>query len=208
MSARQIIRRYRLKSFVDGNTGIGSILPGLDLRSDTITIPSQEIRQIMASAKCGDDVYNEDISITEFENYMAELTGKESALCCLTGTMSNFLAVISQCNQGEEVLGGDNYLGGIPLDLKYLENLAKLKENLGFRVHTDGARLVNGSIALEKPLRDLCQFSDTVSMCFTKGLGYPFGAVLLGSEEVIARARRARKAIGGQWRQGGKLPFW
>jgi len=178
--------------------------------------------------------------------------------------MSNFLAVISQCNPGEEVLVGDishlgryeqgnisrfggipfraiptqtdgslsfediqkfgyfsnddfhmshttlvslenthNYLGGIPLDLKYLENLAKLKKDLGFRVHTDGARLINASIGLEKPLRDLCQFSDTVSMCFTKGLGCPFGAVLIGPEEVIGRARRARKAIGGQWRQGG-----
>ena len=74
-----------------------------------------------------------------------------------------------------------NYLGGIPLDLTYLKNLAKLKEDLEFRVHTDGARLINSSIALEKPLRDLCQFSDTVSMCFTKGLGCPFGAVLLGN---------------------------
>ena len=69
MSVRQIIRRYRLKSFVDGNTGTGSILPGLDLRSDTITMPSQEIRQIMASAK-----------VKKIQNE-ANLTGRSFVKC-------------------------------------------------------------------------------------------------------------------------------
>ena len=195
--------------------------------------------------KCGDDVYGEDKAIEEFESHMAELTGKESALFCLTGTMANFLAVISQCKPGEEVLVGDishlgryeqgnvsrfgaipfraiptqsdgslslgdiqkfgyfanddfhmshttlvslenthNYLGGIPLEMGYLEELGNLKDNLGFGVHTDGARLINGAISLRKPLAELCQFSDTVSMCFTKGLGCPFGAVLVGNKNL------------------------
>ena len=64
MSVRQIIRRYRLKSFVDGNTGTGSILPGLDLRSDTITMPSQEIRQIMASAKVKNLKIQNEVNLT------------------------------------------------------------------------------------------------------------------------------------------------
>ena len=67
----------------------------------------------------------------------------------------------------------------------------------------DGARLINASIGTGVSLKEYCQFVDTATMCFTKGMSCPFGAALIGNEEVIKRARRMRKAIGGQWRQGG-----
>ena len=195
---------------------------------------------------------------------MADITGKEAALFVLTGTMGNFLAIISSCGRGEEVIVGHsshlgnfeqgniaqfgaipfrtiptqkngtlsiddilkygyfsnddfhmsqtkvvcventhNYLGGIPLDLDYLKQLYQAGQEHGFGIHTDGARLVNASISTGLSLQEICQYSDSVSMCFTKGLGCPFGAILVGRRELIEKARRYRKAIGGQWRQGG-----
>ncbi len=67
----------------------------------------------------------------------------------------------------------------------------------------DGARLINASIGTGVSLKEYCSYVDTATMCFTKGMSCPFGAALIGNEEVIKRARRMRKAIGGQWRQGG-----
>ena len=67
----------------------------------------------------------------------------------------------------------------------------------------DGARLINASMGTGITLKDYCSLVDTATMCFTKGMGCPFGAALFGNEEVIQKARRMRKAIGGQWRQGG-----
>ena len=99
-----------------------------------------------------------------------------------------------------------NMLGGLVLDSEnYLRQLyTRAHENSCF-IHTDGARLVNAAVAENKSLKDLCAYTDSVSICFTKGLGAPVGAAIAGSSRVIDRARRLRKGLGGQWRQGGHL---
>jgi threonine aldolase len=73
----------------------------------------------------------------------------------------------------------------------------------GVSVHLDGARLFNAAVALGRPVSYWSQAVDTVQVCFSKGLGCPFGAALAGSEEVIERARRARRRLGGALRQSG-----
>jgi threonine aldolase len=71
--------------------------------------------------------------------------------------------------------------------------------------HLDGARIFNAAAKLGTSARDLCRGFDSVSVCLSKGLGAPAGTLLLGSEELIARARRARKILGGAMRQSGVI---
>ncbi len=75
----------------------------------------------------------------------------------------------------------------------------------GLRLHLDGARLWNAAVALERPLADLTTGFDTVSLCFSKGLGAPVGSVLVGDTDVVRRAHRLRKQWGGGMRQVGVL---
>ena len=79
----------------------------VDLRSDTITIPSKAMLNAMLSAKVGDDVYGEDPSINTLENLASELFNKESALFVPSGTMANLISVLTHCHRGDEVLLGD-----------------------------------------------------------------------------------------------------
>jgi threonine aldolase len=72
---------------------------------------------------------------------------------------------------------------------------------LGF--HLDGARLFNAAVASHHSARDLAAPFDSVSICFSKGLGAPIGSMLLGTEALVGRARRWRKVLGGGWRQAG-----
>lgn len=76
----------------------------IDLRSDTVTKPTDEMRKIMAHAEVGDDVYREDSSILKLEAMSAEMMGKEAALFVPSGTMGNQLAVLSHCARGEELI--------------------------------------------------------------------------------------------------------
>jgi len=75
----------------------------------------------------------------------------------------------------------------------------------GLSTHLDGARVFNAAVASGLPLAELCEPFDTVSICFSKGLGAPVGSVLVGSEELIGRAHRWRKMLGGGMRQSGVL---
>ena len=75
----------------------------------------------------------------------------------------------------------------------------------GLKAHLDGARLMNASIALERPARDIVAPFDSVMLCLSKGLGAPVGALLCGSEEFIRNARRLRKQLGGGMRQAGVI---
>ena len=79
----------------------------IDLRSDTVTKPTDEMREAMAKAEVGDDVYGEDPSINELQERAAAMTGKEAGLLTASGTMSNLLATLSFCNHGDEILMGD-----------------------------------------------------------------------------------------------------
>lgn len=79
----------------------------IDLRSDTVTKPTDEMREAMAKAEVGDDVYGEDPSINELQDRAAAMMGKEAGLLTASGTMSNLLATLSYCNHGDEILMGD-----------------------------------------------------------------------------------------------------
>ena len=73
----------------------------------------------------------------------------------------------------------------------------------GLRTHLDGARLWNAAVATGIPLQHWAQHFDTVSVCFSKGLGAPVGSALAGPKDLIAQAKRLRKVLGGGTRQGG-----
>ncbi len=105
----------------------------IDLRSDTVTLPSPAMKAAMAQAELGDDVYGEDPTVNKLEDVAAEILGKEAALFVSSGTQSNLLALLSHCERGEEYIagqtahtyryeaGGAAVLGGIqpqPLDFE------------------------------------------------------------------------------------------
>ena len=97
----------------------------IDLRSDTVTLPTGEMRRAMYQAEVGDDVYGEDPTINVLEQLAAQMLGKEAALFTTSGTMSNLLAILTQTRHGDEVLlgseshtfwyevGGASALGGV-----------------------------------------------------------------------------------------------
>ena len=233
----------------------------VDLRSDTVTRPSEGMRRAMASAEVGDDVFGDDPTVNRLQERAAEIFGFEASLFFPTGTQSNLAALMSHCQRGEEVLvgmeahtyryeaGGGAVLGSIQpqaivnrpdgtLDLAeveaaikpddphfartrllalentisgrvigraYLEEALALAGRRGLATHLDGARIFNAAVKLSLPVKDLCRGFDSVSACLSKGLGAPAGTMLLGSKDFIARAKRARKILGGVMRQAGVL---
>ena len=78
----------------------------IDLRSDTVTKPTPAMLEAMMAAELGDDVYGEDPTVNELERYAADLTGMEAALFVATGTQGNLLALLSQCERGQEYIAG------------------------------------------------------------------------------------------------------
>lgn len=79
----------------------------IDLRSDTVTLPTDEMREAMRTAVLGDDVFGEDPTTNKFEKMSAELMGKEAALLVASGTMGNLVCALTHCARGEEVILGD-----------------------------------------------------------------------------------------------------
>ena len=79
----------------------------IDLRSDTVTLPSPEMRQAMLDAEVGDDVFGEDPTVNQLERIAADLTGKEAALFVTSGTMGNLGSLLAHCTRGREVIVGD-----------------------------------------------------------------------------------------------------
>lgn len=79
----------------------------IDLRSDTVTLPTDEMRTAMAEAIVGDDVYKEDPTVNELQKRAAEITGKEAGLFVSSGTMGNLIAALVFCQRGDEVIMGD-----------------------------------------------------------------------------------------------------
>ena len=80
----------------------------IDLRSDTVTKPTNEMREAMAKAVVGDDVYEDDPTVIELEKMSAHITGKEAALFTPSGTMANQLAIMAQTRRGDEIIVGKN----------------------------------------------------------------------------------------------------
>jgi threonine aldolase len=237
--------------------------PMIDLRSDTVTRPTPEMRRAMAEAEVGDDVLGDDPTVKVLEARTAELLGKEAAVFVPSGTMANQIAIGAQTQPGDEVLcgatshvyvwegGGMARLSGVtartfegdgglmalddirdairPEDPHYVRTRLVCLENThnraGGRVHPmediaaigrwahghnllmhlDGARLMNAVVETGRPAREWAQHFDTLSICFSKGLGAPVGSALAGSGETIRRARRLRKLFGGGMRQAGIL---
>lgn len=103
------------------------------------------------------------------------------------------------------LLALENTLGGKVIAMDYLQQATALARSRGLATHLDGARLFNAAAASKVPARDIARHFDSVSVCFSKGLGTPAGSALCGSRELIARARRIRKMAGGAMRQAGLL---
>lgn len=98
-----------------------------------------------------------------------------------------------------------NRCGGSPLPVSYMREVGDLARRRGLKVHLDGARLLNAAVALGVKARDLAADADSVNICLSKGLAAPVGSLVCGSRELIARAMRARKVVGGGMRQAGIL---
>jgi len=97
----------------------------------------------------------------------------------------------------------ENTIGGKALPVPYLQEAASLAHARGLASHLDGARLFNAAVKLGVPAREIAAPFDSVSVCFSKGLGAPIGSALVGSAELIRAAHRWRKMVGGGMRQAG-----
>jgi len=240
----------------------------IDLRSDTVTVPTDAMRKVIAEAEVGDDVYHDDPVVLALEEHVAGLLGKDDAMYVPTGTMSNQVALRVHTDPGDVVLaaqgahinghelGAPAVLSGIrieelpaprgaftpdqvrdaipvpppsmpaslfepttlvaaenthneaggtlwPLDL--LTSVTAAARQLGLAAHLDGARLWNASVATGVSERAYADGFDTVSVCFSKGLGAPMGSALVGRQNLIDRARRFKQMFGGGFRQAGLM---
>jgi threonine aldolase len=235
----------------------------VDLRSDTVTQPTLDMRRAMAAAEVGDDVYREDPTVVGLERRSAALFGKEAGLFVPTGSMGNLVSIKVQTNPGEEVVGDSeshvfhfelgastrfagimprpvptargfltvadvqralrpnvyyfcrtrlvvlenthNMKGGAVYPIEQLREVVGFASSAGLAVHLDGARIFNAATATGLPVAEIVRGVDSVSFCFSKGLGAPVGSMIVGSQGLIEEARRVRKALGGGMRQSGIL---
>ncbi len=220
--------------------------------------------QAMLEAKVGDDVFGDDPTVNALEQKAADIFGKEAALFCPSGTMTNQLAIRVHCQPGSEVicdqlshvflyegggiavnafssvktLTGDlgrinasqvqnainnaedvhqpvtslvslentmNKGGGSIYDFNEIRKIKEVCTENNLALHLDGARLFNALVETSETPKDYGEVFDTISICLSKGLSCPVGSLLLGSKDVIKKARRFRKLMGGGWRQAGFL---
>jgi len=98
-----------------------------------------------------------------------------------------------------------NRCSGTPLSISYMQSIRELADRYDMRIHVDGARIFNASIALGVNVKDLAAPADSISFCLSKGLAAPVGSMVCGTSPFIAEARRARKVLGGGMRQAGVL---
>ncbi|KAJ8926371.1 hypothetical protein NQ314_021260 [Rhamnusium bicolor] len=164
----------------------------VDLRSDTISKPTQEMREAMYNAVVGDDVYGEDPMVLELQRQAAELVGKEDALFVASGTMANLISIMVHCSQrGSEIISGDNshtfrFEQGGSAQIAGVQT-ALLKNN------EDGTFSLD---ALRKKLGKILIFMNLLP---------PLLSLKIRTICVVVRATRTRKALGGGWRQAGIL---
>ncbi len=234
----------------------------VDLRSDTVTRPTDAMRAAMAEAAVGDDVFGEDPNVNALQERAAEITGKEAAIYTPSGSMANLLAMLTQCAPGDTVLlsedahiftfetgsiarianvmtktvpgeygamtpeavaqrlvlGENDHIsrttlvamenttnrgGGAIYPHEAFKGVAEVARENGLRVHCDGARIFNAVVETGISAAEYARHVDTLSFCFSKGLGAPIGSVLTGDSATIRRARRFRKMLGGGMRQAG-----
>jgi threonine aldolase len=104
-----------------------------------------------------------------------------------------------------KLLALENTIGGKVISRQYMADALALAKRRNLETHLDGARIFNAAVKLGMPVKELCAGFDTVSVCLSKGLGTPAGTVLVGRKDLIDRARRIRKMLGGTMRQVGVL---
>lgn len=235
----------------------------IDLRSDTVTRPTPEMRRAMAGAVVGDDVFGDDPTVNELQELSADLLGMEAGLFVPTGSMGNQVCLGVLADAGDEVVcdagahflhfeGGavaahlglvtrplpgergviasdqvaaalrpgnehnprtavvaientHNAAGGHVFPIDEARALAKICRERDVAVHLDGARIFNAQVATGVAAREWAACADTVSFCFSKGLGAPVGSMVCARADAIAAARRLRKRLGGGMRQVGVL---
>ena len=103
------------------------------------------------------------------------------------------------------LLALENTIGGKILPRQYVTDATNLARKRGLATHLDGARIFNAAVASGQPVADLCAPFESISICFSKGLGAPVGSVLVGNKTLIEVAHRWRKVLGGGMRQAGVL---
>ena len=103
------------------------------------------------------------------------------------------------------LLALENTIGGKVLSRAYMADAIALARRRKLSTHLDGARIFNAAVRIGMPVKALCEGFDTVSVCLSKGLGTPAGTLLVGRKDLIERARRVRKMLGGTMRQVGIL---
>ena len=238
--------------------------PGIiDLRSDTVSLPSPDMRRAMADAEVGDDVFGEDPTVRALEERSAELFGAEAGLLVTSGTMGNLVGIMAYVPRGGEIIGpseihtfssegagtavivgasvrpirprDDGTIDldairaavrnpddihepitslitfenthslsmGQPLTPAYSSAVAALAREIEVPLFIDGARMFNASVALGVSPRDLVPAGAGATFCLSKSLACPVGSIVVGDASFIARARRARKLVGGGMRQAG-----
>jgi threonine aldolase len=238
-------------------------MPTVDFRSDTVTKPTDAMRQAMASAVVGDDVFGDDPTVNRLQDKVAALFGHEAALFVPSGTMGNQAAIAAHTQPGDEILfaaashifdyevaapaalsgvlthpiparhgvitaddirtrirpvdvhcartrlisieNTHNNAGGTVFPREEMQRIREVADETGLRMHLDGARIWNAHVATGIPLADYGKLFDSVSACFSKGLGCPVGSILVGDADFIERAHRMRKRFGGAMRQVGIL---
>jgi threonine aldolase len=235
----------------------------LDFRSDTFTKPTAAMREAMANAEVGDDVFEEDPTVKALEDKTAALFGREAALFVPSGTMANLIGLALHCERGDEVImerrthsfahevGGGaallgvvfntldspdgimtveqvqaairtenvhhpisrlviientiNLAGGRVVPLQRIQQFREMTLKRNMRLHMDGARIWNASIASGVSFHDYAATVDTLSCCLSKGLGCPVGSLVIGDKSQMDKARWLRKMLGGGMRQTGFL---
>ena len=238
----------------------------IDIRSDTVTQPTEGMRKAMLEAEVGDDVLGDDPTVIKLQNKAAELLGKEAALYVPSGTMSNIVATRTHTSPGDEIVteahshiyryeggafaalsgcsvalvNGKNGLmsseqvsssirkaegslshypngslvcventaqggGGSVYSQEAIDDICKVAREKDCKLHMDGARLFNASVASNTDPARMVRDFDSISICLSKGLGAPIGSVLVGSKEDLAQAHRWRKMFGGGMRQAGMM---
>lgn len=98
-----------------------------------------------------------------------------------------------------------NRSGGIILPFENIKSISEFAKSNHFKFHLDGARLWNASIATGNSIKEYCQYFDSVSLCFSKGLGAPVGSIVIGNKDFIHQTHYYRKVYGGGMRQAGIL---
>jgi len=234
----------------------------IDLRSDTVTLPTAGMRRAIAEAAVGDEQKREDPTVSALQERVAALLGQEAAVFLPTATMANQIALKLHGRPGDVLLAEEtshvlvfeyggaaahaglvtrglpgvagrvgpeqvraaaapstkaadqratvlaledthNNAGGRVWPLDELEAVVAAARELGLALHLDGARLLNAAVAQEVEPAAIASRFDTVTLCLSKGLGCPLGALLAGSRELMECAWREKHLFGGAMRQAG-----